>query len=56
MYELPEGKRSTKGKAIVNFLSITTPKKFVGVADAQKSKRGREVPLYDHQAGRCQKS
>ncbi len=36
-YELPEGKRSTKGKAVVNFLSITDTEKVSSVlADAQK--------------------
>ena len=31
MYELPEGKRATKGKAIVNYLSISGEEKITSV-------------------------
>ena len=37
MYELPEGKRSTKGKAIVNFLSISDSEKVTSVLPMRKS-------------------
>ncbi|MCX6820152.1 MAG: DNA gyrase subunit A [Candidatus Adlerbacteria bacterium] len=36
-YELPEGKRSTKGKAVVNFLSITDAEKISSVLPMRKS-------------------
>ena len=37
MYELPEGKRSTKGKALVNFLSIGDTEKVTSVLPMRKN-------------------
>jgi DNA gyrase subunit A len=39
MYEIPEGKRSTKGKAIVNFLSITPEEKVTSCCRCAKIKK-----------------
>ena len=39
MYDIPEGKRSTKGKAIVNFLSITRRKKSRACCQCAKIKK-----------------
>jgi DNA gyrase subunit A len=45
-YELPEGKRSTKGKAIVNFLSITDQEKISSVLPMRKNQKEGEKFLY----------
>ncbi len=46
MYEIPEGKRSTKGKAIVNFLSISDNEKVTSVLPLRKLEREGEHFLY----------
>lgn len=46
MYELPEGKRSTKGKAIVNFLSTGAEEKVTGVLAMRKNQKQGEKFLY----------
>ncbi|MBP9710856.1 MAG: DNA gyrase subunit A [Candidatus Pacebacteria bacterium] len=46
MYELPEGKRSTKGKALVNFLSIGGEEKVTGVLAMRKNEKQGEKFLY----------
>jgi len=46
MYELPEGKRSTKGKAIVNFLSIGDGEKVTSVLPMRKNEKEGERSLY----------
>ncbi len=51
-YDLPEGKRSTKGKAIVNYLSITDQEKISSVLPMRKiQKEGGEIPLHGYQTG-----
>jgi DNA gyrase subunit A len=45
-YELPEGKRSTKGKAIVNFLSISDKEKVTSVLPMRKLQKEGEKFLY----------
>jgi DNA gyrase subunit A len=45
-YDLPEGKRSTKGKAIVNFLSITPQEKITSVLPMRKNQKEGEKFLY----------
>lgn len=40
MYELPEGRRATKGKAIVNFLSISADEKVTSVLAMPKEIKG----------------
>ena len=37
MYEIPEGKRATKGKSIVNFLSIESTEKMTSILPMQKT-------------------
>jgi len=46
MYDVPEGKRSTKGKAIVNFLSITDAEKISSVLPMRKIEKEGEKFLY----------
>ncbi len=46
MYELPEGKRSTKGKAIVNFLSISDGEKVSSVLPMRKTEKEGQRALY----------
>ena len=46
MYDLPEGKRSTKGKAIVNFLSIGDTEKVTGILPMRKNQKEGEKFLY----------
>lgn len=46
MYDLPEGKRSTKGKAIVNFLSVTDSEKISSVLPMRKAQKEGERFLY----------
>ncbi len=46
MYELPEGKRSTKGKAVVNFLSITDNEKISSVLPMRKVEKEGQRALY----------
>jgi DNA gyrase subunit A len=45
-YELPEGKRSTKGKAVINFLSITDKEKVTSVLPMRKGQKEGEKFLY----------
>jgi DNA gyrase subunit A len=45
-YDIPEGKRSTKGKAVVNFLSISTEEKVTSVLPMLKNQKEGEKFLY----------
>ena len=45
-YEFPEAKRSTKGKAIVNYLSITDQEKVSSVLPMRKNQKEGEKFLY----------
>jgi DNA gyrase subunit A len=46
MYELPEGKRATKGKALVNFLSLADDEKVTSILPMPKeSKQAGELSL-----------
>jgi len=46
MYELPEGKRSTKGKALVNFLSLSDTEKVSSILPMRKNQKEGEKFLY----------
>jgi DNA gyrase subunit A len=46
MYELPEGKRSTKGKALVNFLSVSDTEKISSILPMRKLQKEGEKFLY----------
>ncbi|MDP4020419.1 MAG: DNA gyrase subunit A [Candidatus Adlerbacteria bacterium] len=46
MYDLPEGKRSTKGKAVVNYLSITDKEKVTSVLPMRKGQKEGQRFLY----------
>ncbi len=45
MYELPEGKRATKGKAIVNYLALTADEKITSVLAMPKSLKNQKLSL-----------
>jgi DNA gyrase subunit A len=45
MYDIPEGKRSTKGKALVNFLSITDAEKVTSILPMRKKQKEGESSL-----------
>ncbi len=45
MYELPEGKRATKGKAIVNYLSISSEEKITSVLAMPKELKNLKLSL-----------
>jgi len=45
MYEIPEGKRSTKGKAIVNFLSLLDTEKITSILPMRKKQKEGERSL-----------
>jgi len=45
-YDIPEGKRSTKGKAVVNFLSLTSEEKVTSVLPMRKNQKEGEKFLY----------
>jgi DNA gyrase subunit A len=42
MYELPEGRRATKGKSIMNFLSVASDEKITSVLSMPKEKKKSE--------------
>jgi len=46
MYDIPEGKRSTKGKAIVNFLQLGTEERVSSVLPMRKVQKEGEKFLY----------
>ncbi len=45
MYEIPEGRRATKGKSIMNFLSIESTEKVTSVLPMPKSTKDNELSL-----------
>jgi DNA gyrase subunit A len=45
MYELPEGKRATRGKAIINFLAMAPDEKITSVLPMPKEMKGQELSL-----------
>ncbi len=46
MYDIPEGKRSTKGRPVVNFLSLTVEEKVTSVLPMRKNQKEGEKFLY----------
>ncbi len=45
MYEIPEGKRVSKGKAIQNFLSVSQEEKITSMLPVPKTKKGEVLSL-----------
>ncbi|MDP3784605.1 MAG: DNA gyrase subunit A [bacterium] len=45
MYEIPEGKRVSKGKAVVNFLPLASDEKITSILARPKSKKGQAAAL-----------
>ncbi len=46
MYDLPEGKRATRGKSIMNFLSLADNEKVMSILPVSKSEKGKEQYLF----------
>ncbi len=46
MYEIPEGKRSTKGKSIANFLSLTAEERITSVLAVPNDKKKNSLGLF----------
>ena len=45
MYELPEGRRTTKGKAIINFLQIEPDEKITSILPMPKDTKGKDLSI-----------
>ncbi len=45
MYEIPEGKRATKGKSIMNFLTLADNEYVMSILPVSKEKKGKEQSL-----------
>jgi len=45
MFELPEGKRATKGKAIVNYLALSAEEKITSILAMPKELKGQKLSL-----------
>jgi DNA gyrase subunit A len=45
MYDIPEGKRATKGKSIMNFLSLAGDEKVMSILPVSKAKKAKEQYL-----------
>ncbi len=46
MYDLPEGRRATKGKSIMNFLSLSGDEKVMSILPVPKGEKGKEQFLF----------
>lgn len=46
MYDLPEGKRATRGKSIMNFLSLADEEKVMSILPVPKAEKGKEQYLF----------
>ncbi len=46
MYDLPEGRRATKGKSIMNFLSLSADEKVMSILPVPKGQKGKEQYLF----------
>ncbi len=45
MFDIPEGRRATKGKSIMNFLQLTTDEKVMSVLAVEKDKKSKDQYL-----------
>ena len=46
MYDIPEGKRATRGKSIMNFLSLADEEKVMSILPVPKGEKGKEQYLF----------
>jgi DNA gyrase subunit A len=46
MYDLPEGKRATRGKSIMNFLSLADEERVMSILPVSKTEKGKEQYLF----------
>jgi DNA gyrase subunit A len=42
MFDIPEGRRATKGKSIMNFLQLQTDEKVMSILPVEKDKKGKD--------------
>jgi DNA gyrase subunit A len=42
MYDIPEGKRATRGKSVMNFISLGSEEKITSILSVSKDKKGKE--------------
>lgn len=45
MYEIPEGRRATKGKSIMNFISLSNEEKVSSICSMQKAQKNSNISL-----------
>ncbi len=45
MYDIPEGRRATRGKSIMNFLSLSNEEKVTSILAMEKTNKGKELSL-----------
>lgn len=46
MYDIPEGRRATKGKSIMNFLSLASDEKITSILPSPKETKGAPISLF----------
>lgn len=46
MYDIPEGKRATKGKSIMNFVSLSEGERVMSILPVSKTEKGKEQYLF----------
>ncbi len=46
MYDIPEGKRATKGKSVMNFISLADGERVMSILPVSKSEKGKEQYLF----------
>ncbi len=46
MYDLPEGKRATRGKSIMNFISLSDGERVMSILPVPKAEKGKEQYLF----------
>lgn len=46
MYDIPEGKRATKGKSVMNFISLADGERVMSILPVPKAQKGKEQYLF----------
>jgi DNA gyrase subunit A len=46
MYDIPEGKRATKGKSVMNFISLADGERVMSILPVSKTEKGKEQYLF----------
>jgi DNA gyrase subunit A len=53
MFDIPEGRRATKGKSMMNFLALTAEEKVTSVLAVRKDAMGGRLVAHDGDKERC---